>query len=63
MFGNVLCAPHTASRRAGFQKELSPEPVGLTWITDWAGQLQQAGKMSQVQTYARSSTRRVWDVL
>lgn len=45
------CAPHTASTPGPLPERaepirMSPEPVGLTWITDWARPLQQAGRQA-----------------
>ena len=44
------CAPHTASTTGRLPERaepirMSPEPVGLTWITDWARPLQQARRL------------------
>ncbi|KAK1896129.1 Kinesin-like protein KIF11-B [Dissostichus eleginoides] len=45
------CAPNTASTPGPLPERaepirMSPEPVGLTWITDWARPLQQAHRLS-----------------
>lgn len=50
------CAPHKATTPGWLPARtepirMSPEPVGLTWITDWDRLLQQGGRLSQVRTY------------
>lgn len=61
------CAPHTASTPGRLPERaepirMSPEPVGLTWITDWARPLQQADRLKQVhaRTRARTYARPTW---
>lgn len=50
------CAPHTPSTPGWLPERaepirMSPEPVGLTWITDWARPLQQVGTVTHVHTH------------
>ena len=50
------CAPHTASTSGQISESaeqicMSPELVGLTWITDRARPLMQAVTLSQAHTY------------